>query len=165
MSPRVSPAGFWRTANCAAGKLPGHPSLVGRFGEEPLRAAGEAGPKTARRSQLLRDATFYSLRKICLWKFGYYCTEVLIWVRVSGLPCRGSTRCGKTERGKRCKFQSMLRRNFSKIVWDSVDFCSGGLRRLRRKVGGLKHPPLRGQLRAGSPRPSTGPKSRTTPPD
>jgi len=66
----------------AAGKPSGHPSLGGRFGEDPLHAAGEAGPKTARRSQLLRDATFYSLCKLCLWKFGYYCTEVLIWVRV-----------------------------------------------------------------------------------
>ncbi len=98
MSPRVSPAGFWRTSNWLLPESlldtfwtpePG----LGRFVEEPLRAAGEAGPKTARRSQLLRDATFESLRKLCLWKFGYYCTEVWIKVRVFGLPCRGEY-CG-----------------------------------------------------------------------
>jgi len=46
----------------AAGKPAGHfldtRAWWGRFVEEPLRAAGEASPKTARRSQLLREATF-----------------------------------------------------------------------------------------------------------
>src|SRR5271155_5004143 len=100
MSPRVFPG--WVLENfklVAAGKPSGHPNLgLDRSSEVPLRAAGVAGPKKARRSQLLRDATFYSLRKLCLWKFGYHCPEVPIWVRTCRCPDGGSTRREKTER-------------------------------------------------------------------
>src|SRR5271154_7341067 len=93
VSPSLPRLGPGELQIVAAGKPSGHSNLgLGRSSEVPLRAAGVAGPKTARRSQLLRDATFYSLRKLCLWKFGYHCTEVPIWVRTRRCPDGGSTR-------------------------------------------------------------------------
>src|SRR5580658_2716332 len=125
MSPRVFPG--WVLENfklVAAGKPSGHSNLgLDRSSEVPLRAAGVAGPKKARRSQLLRDATFFSLRKLCLWKFGYYCTEVPIWGRTCRCPLGGVQ--GRRIRSKH--FAPTLRWSSSKIIRCTTVFRNGGL--------------------------------------